>query len=149
MHAYADDVQLYLSANFENVDELCFKFNNDLASISSWALRNDLRLNSEKSYVLPISKKHNNSDVPQLFIAGSCLKFVSKVSNLGFIINSSLSCDDHVNSVVCKVYSILRNLRMTAAYTPVDVRKTCVTINDTDHMLSRSCLQQIEFSICP
>ena len=44
---------------------------------------------------------------------------MKKVSNLGFIINHKLSCEDHIKSVVGKIYFTLRNLRVSSNAVPV------------------------------
>lgn len=124
MHAYADDIQIYLSGAHDDVVNLCADFNSDLSSISSWSVRNGLCLNSEKSFVLPVCKRNIDCYVlPALYIGDKSLKFVSKVTNLGFVINTNLTCVDHINSVVGKVYYTLRNLRMSATFTPVCIRR--------------------------
>ena len=46
------------------------------------------------------------------------LDFVSKVTNLGYIINSKLSCDDYIKYVVSKIYYTLRNLRVSSDAVP-------------------------------
>lgn len=127
IHAYADDVQLYLSRRTGLIDDLCCRMNEDLCSISKWADINGLLLNSSKSYVLPICRvKTCVNDVSDLFIGPNKLTVVSKIVNLGFYVNSSLSCVDHVNSIVKKVYYILRNLRISANVTPVNIKRKLV-----------------------
>ena len=37
-------------------------------------------------------------------------------------VNSNLSAIDHINSVVCRIYYVLRNLRMSLDYTPLETR---------------------------
>uniref|UniRef100_W8B6W6 Putative RNA-directed DNA polymerase from transposon X-element n=3 Tax=Ceratitis capitata TaxID=7213 RepID=W8B6W6_CERCA len=125
LHGYADDIQLYLSAPFDQAKELCKSINTDLADISCWAAASGLILNKNKCFVLPISaRKLTNLDfLPPIFIDNYPLKLVSKIKNLGYIINSNLTCTDHVNSIVSKVYLILRNLRQSAIYTPTATRR--------------------------
>ena len=38
------------------------------------------------------------------------------------MLNSSLTCSDHINAVVSKVYYVLRNLRRTASCTPLQTK---------------------------
>ncbi|XP_075163387.1 uncharacterized protein LOC142239829 [Haematobia irritans] len=49
-----------------------------------------------------------------------------KAKYLGFILNSRLSCSDHVSSVIGKIYLTLRNLRVTSAFTPVEIKRRLV-----------------------
>lgn len=80
VHAYADDIQLYLSNRIGLLEDLCFKINSDLSAISAWASENYLCLNASKSYVLPI---YNSvvcvNGIPKLWIGSSSLGFTNKV----------------------------------------------------------------------
>ena len=93
--------------------------NIDLLAINSWAVKNKLGLKPLKSVVLPICKSnfHHNL-IPPLRLGNTNLDFVSKVTNLGYIINSKLSCDDHIKYEVSKIYYTLRNLRVSSDAVP-------------------------------
>ena len=123
VHAYADDVQLYMSNRIGLVEDLFCRFNDDLQRIFNWSVQNHLSINPVKSCVVPISKNDVVCDsLPVLCIGGHTLSFVNTAKSLGYYINSKLSCVDHVNSVVRKTYMVLRNLRHSSAFTPEDVR---------------------------
>lgn len=127
VHAYADDIQLYLSNRVGLTEDLCYKLNEDLTSISNWAKLNNLILNPKKSYVLPISKfKLDPGNFPTLYLNDTPLIYVNKVKYLGFFINSTFSCTDHINNVVRNVYLVLRNLRMSSNCTPTEVKRKLV-----------------------
>lgn len=127
MHAYADDLQLYLSRPIGLVEDLCARVNEDLCSIAEWSRLNKLKLNPLKSYILPISKNNYPfPDLPNIFLNNVELKYVSKVKNLGFHINTTLSCENHINNAVSKVYYALRNLRRTASFVPFETRRKLV-----------------------
>ena len=96
----------------------------DLVAIGKWAKLNGLSLNTSKSCNLPINRTGFPCDeLPNIRLSNENLKFVHKVSNLGFVLNSVLTPCDHVNNVVRRVYLTLRTLRLTVAYTPLKVRK--------------------------
>jgi len=123
VHGYADDIQLYLGRRAGLIEDLCCRVNEDLQLISNWATANGLRLNASKSVCIPIS--HSPiivEDLPQLSIGDDSINYVQKARNLGVIFNSKLSCSDHVSHVVSKVYGGLRGLRMSASFTPLEVR---------------------------
>ena len=127
IHAYADDIQLYLSRPLGLIEDLAARINEDLHNIFVWSVDNKLTLNAKKSYVLPISKiSMNNLLFPSIQIGHSSLQFVSKIKNLGFYINSSMTAVDHINSVVKRVYLTLRNLRLSAYYTPINTKKKLI-----------------------
>ena len=76
-----------------------------------------------KTSILLISKKIPEIDqLPDLVLQGSKIAVVEKVKNLGFYINSSLNCTDHINYVVRRIYIILRGLRYSKEYTPYEIR---------------------------
>lgn len=79
LHAYADDVQLYLSNRFELIQEVGYKLNDDLNSILAWSTNNLISLNAQKSCVLPIYKdKISVFQIPTLLIGTDQLKVVEK-----------------------------------------------------------------------
>ena len=67
----------------------------------------------------------NNAIIESLcpiYVENHQLSIVSKAKSLGIYINSKLSAIDHVNSVVSRIYFVLRNLRMSSHYTPLETR---------------------------
>ena len=58
MHAYANDLQVYLSRPTTEITNICAYINDDLNSIYYWASKNKLSLNPLKSVVLPICKNN-------------------------------------------------------------------------------------------
>ena len=109
--------------------------NDDLNSISCWAKENRLQLNPKKCSVLPI---HNSSidanDIPPVFIESDQLQFVAKAKCLGYFVNSTLNASDHVNSVVKKIYFVLRNLRLSTDFTPQDTKVKLVQLLIVPHV---------------
>lgn len=80
VHAYADDIQLYLSSRIGLVEDLCFRINSDLSAITAWARNNCLSLNATKSFVLPISNSVIHSgDIPELLIGSNALAVTDKI----------------------------------------------------------------------
>ena len=109
MHGYADDLHIYLSGPLTAIDNLCKLMNIDLVAINYWTENNKLSLNPLKSIVLPISKSNFHHDfIPPLRLGNTNLNIVSKVTNLGCIVNSKLSCEDHhIDYVVSKINYII------------------------------------------
>lgn len=127
IHAYADDIQLYISNRVGLLEDMCQRLNDDLISIVGWAKLNNLMLNPVKSLVLPVSRtKLDSLDFPDIYLEGTVLKYVDKVKYLGFYINSTLTCKDHINIVVRNVFLTLRNLRMSSEFVPIAVKKKLV-----------------------
>lgn len=127
VHLYADDVQLYLSQHLNRIDELVSHLNEDLAAINDWSVKNGLFLNPAKSQVVPISKRlFDLSFVPDIRLSNNKLQLVESVTTLGFVINRNLSCYNHVNLVIGRIYGCLRKLWLTASFTPIETRRKLV-----------------------
>ena len=104
MHGYADDLYIYLSGPVLEIDNLRKLMNIDLLAVNAWAVKNKFGLNPLKSVVLTICKSNfHHNHIPPLRLGNTNLDFVTKVTNLGYIINSKLSCDDHIKYVVSKI----------------------------------------------
>lgn len=119
MHAYADDLQIYLSRPIGLVEDLCVRINDDLSRINVWAISNKLMLNPLKSFVLPVCRTtYSPSSIPAVYLGNTALTAVEKIKNLGYLLNTKLTCVDHINSVVKNIFLTLRNLRLSAVFIP-------------------------------
>ena len=116
MHAYADDIQLYLSRPPGLLEDLCARLNEDLSNICKWSDMNILRLNPHKSVILPIHHSQiDTNDIPSICVGNVNLAIVHKTKNLGIVLNSKLNAVDHINYV-------LRNLRFSSDCLPRDTK---------------------------
>ena len=123
IYAYADDIQIYLSRHIGLVEDLCCRFNEDLQRIYTWTKKNNLQLNTGKCFVMPICKRSLDLiNVPPIMIGDSNIQFADKIVNLGYYMNSSFSCVNHINAVVGKVYYTLRNLKLSQHYVPQETK---------------------------
>lgn len=124
IHIYADDVQLYLGSNENNLEEGVRKMNDELQKVLAWASNNSLTLNPSKSKCLMISrKKHNLSNAPPIILHNEEIQVVDKVKNLGIVFNNTLTWKDHITSATGKTFGMLRSLYRTQAYTPQHIRE--------------------------
>ena len=86
-------------------------------------MENGLLLNPSKSQVIPIAHKLPQIDsLPSINLSGCSLKIVKSATNLGFIINTSLSGSEHTNFIIRRVYGCLRKLWITASFTSTNTR---------------------------
>lgn len=123
IHMYADDVQIYLGAKLDSIDDAVREVNYDLQKIQDWASANGLCLNPLKSKCLVIhgrTRKHN-FDV-NIVLNGRQIKVVQSVKNLGIIFNNTLTWSNHINSIVGATYGKLRALWATQSFTPQRIR---------------------------
>lgn len=126
-HLYADDVQLCLSRSISNINDLALNFNHDLSAIHRWSVENGLLLNPTKSQIIAICNRSLDiSLLPDIFLSCSKLTYSQSVKSLGFILNRNLSCYDHINIVVGRIYGCLRKLWLSANFTPIETRRKLV-----------------------
>lgn len=122
-HIYADDVQLYISSPLGQTTDAIARMNNDLVSVVQWSSQNSLLLNPSKTKAIPFYKSQTTvSEFPHIILGNSQVEMTSKIKNLGIMFNSRLSWDDHINSVVSKIYGSLRGLSVSRAFLPVEVK---------------------------
>lgn len=123
IHMYADDVQIYLSCKLGLIEDGAHRLNEDLKQVSLWAERNSLKLNPLKSKCLVINKNKLDTDYfPKVYLGTSEIEYIDKAKNLGIWFNRTLSWDDHIQSVIGKVYGCLRNLSLSQHFTPQNTR---------------------------
>jgi hypothetical protein len=125
-HAYADDLQLYHSADVANLQRCYAEVNSDLSRIAEWARKNGLKLNPKKSQVMLIHRLANDLPQPHLVIDSDTVKVVPKAVNLGFVLNTRLTPIDHFSKVCQKIYWVLRSLRPHSSCTPKTIKKKLI-----------------------
>ena len=65
-----------------------------------WSALNGIKINCSKSQAIIITKRRiNRCTVPKIVIADKEIPYISKIKNLGLILNETLSWDDHVNEM--------------------------------------------------
>lgn len=124
-HMYADDTQLYTSLQPSQIDltaiQLC---TND---IHRWYAENGMMLNPTKSEVIAVGTRVQAAAAAAsgtVEIAGSQVPFSSDVKLLGVTIDSTVSFDKHISSVVRGCNYHLRALRHIRPLITTDVAKS-------------------------
>jgi Reverse transcriptase (RNA-dependent DNA polymerase) len=133
-HAYADDLQLYHSADVSNLQRCYDEINSDLGRIAEWAHKNGLKLNPKKSQVILIHRLPGDLPEPFLVIESNVVKIVPKVVDLGFVLNTRLTPVDHFSRVCQKIYWVLRSIRPHANCTPLAIRKKLIQVLVMTHI---------------
>lgn len=59
---------------------------------------------------------------PELFVNNQKIKIVKTAKNLGITFNHTLTWSDHILSATGKTYSMIRTLRHTQYFTPINIR---------------------------
>ena len=121
-HKFADDTQLSKSAHLEHFPLLVKNVEDCIESITKWMVCNKLKLNPEKSEILPIGpqSKLSKLEIDTANINGTDIHFTSCARDLGVHIDSNLSMKKHI-SHICKVcYFELRRISQMKQYLPSD-----------------------------
>lgn len=129
-HLFADDLQLYSSSTISDLPSNIVKMNNTLSAISSWSLSNHISVNAKKSQAILISgsaKLNNIVNTSALVLGSEVIPFSSTVSNLGVSISNQLTWRVHVNSILSKLYHVLRKLWAIRCINSIFIRKKLVT----------------------
>lgn len=104
-HMYADDSQLHKSEFPRHFPKILDKVQQTVSGIKTWMTTNKLKLNDEKTELIPIGTNHKLKEISSftsLDILGSTIHFSRTVKNLGSHFDSSLTMEAHINSL-CKL----------------------------------------------
>ena len=117
---FADDSELYAripidhdmaSHALNNVQECCVE-------IGRWMNRNKLKLNDQKTEALLCGSSHGRKSCPteSLLVGDAEIQFSSSVKTLGVVLDSDLSFEQHISSVVKSCFFHIRSLRKIRPY---------------------------------
>ncbi|MCI5160354.1 MAG: hypothetical protein D3906_18395, partial [Candidatus Electrothrix sp. AUS1_2] len=107
-HSYADDTQLYISAE-PNVAAAINSIATCLLAINKWMSNNFLKLNEDKTEILLVGPKTKREML--FYNLGKLTPLIkSKVTSLGVILDSDLSFKSHINKVTKTSFFHLKNI---------------------------------------
>ncbi|RVE41277.1 hypothetical protein evm_014068 [Chilo suppressalis] len=100
-HLYADDLQLYVHADKNSLDEALICLNNDLQRISEWSNCYGISVNPSKCLAIIIGSSRQLAfldlgSLNPLLYNGTVIKFQPCVKNLGLLIDCTLSWENQV-----------------------------------------------------
>jgi hypothetical protein len=99
---FADDTNLFFTDS--NTESLQKKVNTELSKISTWFKLNKLSLNIKKTNFMFFNNKQKPTDpTPDINIDNVKIEKVDQTKFLGVIINSKLTWDDHIRTVIQKM----------------------------------------------
>ena len=127
-HMYADDTQLYISLNSDNLHISIQKLEDCIVETRLWLRKNFLKLNDEKTEFIIFGNGQNVKQFEQIQIkVGNHNVPISKtVRNLGIIYDQRLTMESHISSIsrTCSMY--LYNIGRVRKYLTKDACKTLV-----------------------
>ena len=117
-HKYADDTQLSKGALPDQFQSLFCDIQTCTESLVDWMYSNKLKLNAEKTDVLPVASTSCLSSVDRdsVDIGGKRIPFKSSVRNLGVHLDQTLSMQQHISSVCRAAYLELRRIASVRPY---------------------------------
>ncbi len=109
-HCYADDTQLYISTRPDETSKLS-KLAECVKNVKDWMTKKVILLNADQTDVLFIGTKNSTQNLldHNLHLDG-CPVPSSLVKNLGVILDSNLSFENHISNVTKTAFFHLRNI---------------------------------------
>ena len=113
VHLYADDVQLYASCVPTDSVQLSQRVLLAIETIGTWMSSNRLRLNPDKTQYIWFGTRQRlkNRDIRGLTALSSSLVETSSVCDLGVILDSELTMEEHVIKLCQTCFFHLRRIR--------------------------------------
>ena len=123
-HFYADDSQLYLCIDPENVHDLIFKVEICVAEINEWMLVNKLKCNNDKTEAIFINPRNFKINCNSLMIGNENVTFAKSAKNLGVFIDADLSMSSHISNLSKSVYMEIRRIKQVSKLVSENCLKT-------------------------
>ncbi len=123
-HCYADDTQLYISRPDET--SKLSKLTECVKNVKDW-MTNNFLLNSDKIEILFIGPKNSSQNLldHNLKLDGFTVTS-STVKNLGVILDSNLSFENHISHVTKTAFFHLRNIAKLRNMLSVSDASSCI-----------------------
>ena len=114
-HLYAENTQIYLSfkPSISNSKFDCIaRIEKCINEINIWMTQNLLKLNSDKTEFILFSTRHQLSKIDDISvqIGNNTVKPANHVWNLGYVMDSLLKNEPHVNKITSSCYCTLHNI---------------------------------------
>ena len=97
-----------------------YEENHSITQVCLFSLKSKYQLYSQKKQVKKYSRSSPN--LPEIRINNATIVYAEVLKNLGFIMNTKLSCTHHVNATDQKIYCVLRKLCFAAGFLQPDLK---------------------------
>ena len=128
-HSFADDTQLYKSCTPSIIDQTIQTTQNCITDIKTWMTTHKLKLNDDKTEVLLIhtNRSFSSNTKPSSILVGNAdITFSDSARNLGFILSSDMSLDQHITHICRSAYAALRQISAIRQYLTTEAAKKLV-----------------------
>ena len=127
--SYADDNQLYKSALPAFLPALKSEVEQCYVSTKNWMSTNRLKLNDKKTEILVCcsSSRQADLDISSFTLDGTEVTITPKAKNLGVVIDSTLTMEAHINSVIKVMNYELHRISRIKPYLSVQSVKQLVS----------------------
>ena len=129
-HSFADDTQLHKSSDPSDVSTLVKDMESCITDVKFWMTKNKLKLNDDKTEVLVISSPRLSLTVPlpeSVTVGNTTVKCSNSAKNLGVILDSHLTMQKHVMTVIRNVNFELRRISSIRHFLTTEATKTLVS----------------------
>lgn len=130
-HCFADDVQLYMHTETEQLNDSIDLLSKYLKEIQSWASSHALIINPQKTQVIIIGSKRlvngrNINSVPRVTLNGTQIPYCTKVKNLGVIFDQYMAWDEQVKNICKKVNGAIHAMYRLRNFLDSRVKQTLI-----------------------
>ena len=107
VESYVDDTKVYLSFSSKDIDSCLTKVTEDLRLIAAWCCTNKLLINPSKTKLILFGMRQLLSKIPDVRVPflGQNLAPVPLVKDLGIILDSNLTFNEHVKTLTSSLIS--------------------------------------------
>ena len=117
-HHYADDTQLYISFDKNNIQASFQAMEACISDVNKWLTIHQLKLNCDKTECIVFRSKFlsANPDFPPLAVGDDLIYASNNVRNLGAYFDQNLTMDKHVDTFCRSANWQLRNISLLRKY---------------------------------
>mgnify|MGYP001552403918 CR=1 FL=1 len=128
VHLYADDMQLYISCDPDEVDSALVRLEACIEDIRDWMCRNNLKLNDNKTEFVALGSKSQLSKLGDVSvrIGGEVINASQSARNIGVIFDSTVEMVAQVHQVTKSCYLHLRAISKIRKYLTTDAAEKLV-----------------------
>ena len=114
---FADDTEIYLHCNLEDIVDTIRYLNQSVEAVATCAETNKLKLKDAKTKVMMIGNRVHTSEafidsIPNISLRGTPLEFTSSVTNLGLRLTWTLNWTNQIQHIPMRIYISLQSLRL-------------------------------------